>query len=195
MPGQTGSAAGAPRQAALTQARTFARCSALALAREREAIADLGMPGRPDEIDEHLALGIGLGGFVDGIVLHQILQWHNMLSSVRPPTNLVDMKVNMVWDGLFHALTWLVTVVGLALLFRAGKARATAWSGEVLLGAIAGGWGLFNLVEGLVDHQILGIHHVHPGAGELAWDVGFLASGPLLGGLGALLVRRGARAH
>jgi hypothetical protein len=58
-----------------------------------------------------LLLGTGLGGFVDGIVLHQILQWHNMLSSVRPPTNLVDMKVNMVWDGLFHALTWTVTVM------------------------------------------------------------------------------------
>ncbi len=27
-----------------------------------------------------LLLGIGLGGFVDGIVLHQILQWHHMLT-------------------------------------------------------------------------------------------------------------------
>ncbi len=26
-------------------------------------------------------LGVGLGGFVDGIVLHQVLQWHHMLSS------------------------------------------------------------------------------------------------------------------
>ena len=29
-------------------------------------------------------LGIGLGGFVDGIVLHQMLQVHNMLSARRP---------------------------------------------------------------------------------------------------------------
>jgi hypothetical protein len=28
-----------------------------------------------------ILLGIGLGGFVDGIVLHQILQWHHLLSS------------------------------------------------------------------------------------------------------------------
>ena len=28
-----------------------------------------------------LLLGIGLGGFVDGILLHQILQWHHMLTS------------------------------------------------------------------------------------------------------------------
>jgi uncharacterized membrane protein len=29
-----------------------------------------------------LLFGIGLGGFLDGIVLHQILQWHHMLSHV-----------------------------------------------------------------------------------------------------------------
>lgn len=27
-----------------------------------------------------LLLGLGLGGFVDGIAFHQILQWHHMLS-------------------------------------------------------------------------------------------------------------------
>ena len=50
-------------------------------------------------------LGIGLGGFADGILLHQILQWHNMLSSRVAPTDLIAMKYNMVWDGLFHAFT------------------------------------------------------------------------------------------
>jgi uncharacterized membrane protein len=33
------------------------------------------------------------------------------------------------------------------------------------------------VTEGLVDHQILGIHHVHPGEGQLAWDTGYLALG------------------
>jgi uncharacterized membrane protein len=140
-----------------------------------------------------LLLGIGLGGFVDGIVLHQILQWHNMLSSVVPPVDLVAMKVNMIWDGLFHALTWCTTVAGLVVLFRAGARRDTAWSGRVLVGAMLGGWGLFNLVEGVIDHQILGLHHVHPGRDQLAWDLGFLASGVLLMAVGALLVRRAPR--
>ena len=54
-------------------------------------------------------LGIGLGGFLDGILLHQILQWHNMLSSVVPPIDVVSIKYNMVWDGLFHAFTWVMT--------------------------------------------------------------------------------------
>jgi uncharacterized membrane protein len=30
--------------------------------------------------------GLGLGGFFDGIVLHQLLQWHHMLSSWYPVT-------------------------------------------------------------------------------------------------------------
>ena len=142
-----------------------------------------------------LVLGIGLGGFVDGILLHQIMQWHNMLSSRIPPTTLVTIKYNMIWDGLFHAVTWTTTVVGIALLFRAGRRADAAWSGRALLGAILGGWGLFNLVEGAIDHQILGLHHVHPGAGQLAWDLGFLASGIVLMAAGALLARTGRAAY
>lgn len=138
-----------------------------------------------------LLLGTGMGGFVDGITLHQIFQWHNMLSSVRPPTDLVTMKVNMVWDGLFHALTWVVTAVGVGLLWRAGQRPDVPWSGRTLVGSLAAGWGLFNFVEGIIDHQILGIHHVHPGANELAWDLGFLASGVLLLVIGWGLIRAG----
>jgi uncharacterized membrane protein len=131
-----------------------------------------------------LLLGIGLGGFIDGILLHQILQWHNMLSSVRPPVDLVSMKFNMVWDGLFHAVTWMFTVVGVVLLFRAGRRDDVVWSGRIFFGTMLFGWGLFNFVEGIIDHLIAGIHHVHPGAHQLAWDIGFVA----LGGAGLMLV-------
>lgn len=136
-------------------------------------------------------LGTGLGGFVDGILLHQLLQWHNMLSSVVPPTDLVAMKVNMVWDGLFHSFTWVMTVVGLGLLWRAGQRPDVPWSTRTFVGALLIGWGLFNSIEGLIDHQWLGIHHVHPGEHQLAWDVGFLLLGVLLIGGGGLLVRAG----
>jgi uncharacterized membrane protein len=119
-----------------------------------------------------LLLGIGLGGFVDGILLHQILQWHNMLSNVVPPSALVAMKFNMVWDGLFHALTWAATLFGIVLLARRGVT-----SGRALAGSMIAGWGLFNFVEGLIDHQILGLHHVHPGSGQLVWDLAFLVGG------------------
>ena len=70
--------------------------------------------GRP--LTGAVLLGLGLGGFVDGIVLHQILQWHNMLSSVRPPVDMESMRYNMTFDGLFHAATWMVTALGIAII-------------------------------------------------------------------------------
>ena len=66
-------------------------------------------------------LGIGLGGFLDGIVLHQIAQWHNMGSAVVPPVTMEAMSRNMLWDGLFHLATWTITVVGVFLLWDVGR--------------------------------------------------------------------------
>jgi uncharacterized membrane protein len=138
-----------------------------------------------------LLLGAGLGGFVDGIVLHQILQWHNLLSSVHPPVDLVSMKFNMLWDGIFHAFTWTLTVLGLARLWAAGKSADVPWCTRTFVGSLFVGWGLFNALEGTIDHQILGIHHVHPGEGELVWDLGFIASGLVMIGGGWLAIRAG----
>jgi len=148
------------------------------------------MTRRGPLVSAGILLGTGLGGFVDGIVLHQILQWHNMLSSVRPPVDLVAMKYNMVWDGLFHAFTWIVTALGVARLWAAGKRHDVAWSTRTFVGALALGWGLFNVLEGVIDHQLLGIHHVHPGVGERAWDVAFLVFGAVQIAVGAALVER-----
>ena len=138
-------------------------------------------------------LGIGLGGFLDGIVLHQLLQWHHLLSSKVPPLDLVAIKYNMLWDGIFHAFTWLMTAVGLALLWRAGGRRDVPWSTRTFVGSLGLGWGLFNIVEGIVDHLVLGLHHVHPGQDELAWDIGFLVFGAVLALGGAGLIRAGKR--
>jgi uncharacterized membrane protein len=116
-----------------------------------------------------------------------------MLSSVVVPTDLATMKYNMLWDGLFHAFTWVVTVTGLGLLWRAGQQVNVPWSTRTFVGSLALGWGLFNVIEGFVDHQLLGIHHVHPGANELAWDVAFLGFGAALATAGLALVRAGRR--
>jgi uncharacterized membrane protein len=142
-------------------------------------------------ISAGILLGTGLGGFVDGIVLHQLLQWHNMLSSVRPPIDLVSMKYNMFWDGLFHAFTWLMVVLGVWRLWVAGRSAEVPWSGRTFMGAMFGGWGLFNVVEGVVDHLLLGLHHVHPGEDQLGWDLGFLALGALQVAAGWAAVRAG----
>ena len=86
-------------------------------------------------------LGIGMGGFVDGILFHQILQWHQMLSSIIPPTDLVAAKVNMVWDGMFHAIMWVTTMTGILLFWRAGSQRDVPRSSELLMGSLALGVG------------------------------------------------------
>lgn len=138
-----------------------------------------------------ILLGSGMGGFVDGIVLHQILQWHNMLSSVHPPIDLVAMKYNMFWDGLFHALTWVMVALGVWRLWVAGQRRDVPWSSRAFVGALILGWGLFNAIEGVIDHQILGVHHVHPGEGQLAWDLAFLALGLAQLIIGGLMIRAG----
>ncbi len=128
-----------------------------------------------------ILIGAGLGGFIDGIALHQILQWHNMLSSVYPPDNLINAKINMAWDGYFHLGVWVTTALGIAFLFSAGRRQDVPWSGRTLLGSAIFGWGLFNLIEGTIDHQILGIHHVNEyAANRLAWDLGFLVVGGIL---------------
>jgi uncharacterized membrane protein len=126
---------------------------------------------------------------VDGIVLHQILQWHHMLSDVRghPATTVAGLESNTLADGLFHAATWLAVVAGLVLLWRVG--RRGRLPGRALLGLTLAGWGLFNLVEGIVDHHVLGLHHVRPGEQQTLFDLGFLALGFALLAGGGLLAR------
>jgi uncharacterized membrane protein len=142
-----------------------------------------------------ILIGIGLGGFVDGIALHQIAQWHNMLSNVVPPQTMDDMRVNMTWDGLFHALTWVIILVGILLLRSAAYARAPIPSLQAFAGQLILGWGVFNLVEGLIDHHILGIHNVREVPNHMVYNLTFLAVGGVLFILiGWLLMRARGRA-
>ncbi|RYF47809.1 MAG: DUF2243 domain-containing protein, partial [Cytophagaceae bacterium] len=102
-----------------------------------------------------MVIGIGLGGFIDGIVLHQILQWHEMLSAKIPNTEYVGKSINMFWDGIFHFFCLLVTLVGIVLLWKLLKRNDINRSGKLLSGGLLLGWGLFNIVEGVIDHHLL----------------------------------------
>jgi uncharacterized membrane protein len=138
-----------------------------------------------------MILGIGIGGFIDGIVLHQILQWHEMLSNKIAPTNYVGKTVNMFWDGIFHLFTLLVTVAGIFLLWRLLQRRNINRSGYLFSGGLLIGWGIFNLVEGVIDHQLLKLHNVREiSANPEAWNYGFLGLSviPIL--LGYLLQKK-----
>lgn len=137
--------------------------------------------------------GLGLGGFFDGIVLHQILQWHHMVSNVYPTTTVVGLEINTLGDGFFHAATYIFTVSGLFLLWSVARRRHSAWPVSVLVSLLFVGWGLFNVLEGIINHHILQIHHVRSGPNQLVYDLGFLVWGivMLLGGW--LGVRHGVR--
>ena len=144
-------------------------------------------------------MGVGFGGLVDGIVLHQILGWHHVLSS-RPD---VGQRANEMADGAFHALCGLVVLSGVLWLYSRLRQRPVpaAWPRpeqgprpwRALVGPMLMGWGLFNLVEGIMDHHLLGLHHVRPGPGQLGWDLAFLALGAALTAAGYAFARSALR--
>jgi uncharacterized membrane protein len=142
-----------------------------------------------------ILFGLGLGGFFDGIVLHQLLQWHHLLTSAGyPPDSVENLKINTLWDGVFHSATDIFVAAGLAILWRASRQAHGRWSWRLLPATILIGFGLFNLVEGLVSHQILGIHHVNetvPREQWIVWDVAFLFWGAAMLIGGWLWLRRG----
>ena len=142
-----------------------------------------------------VTLGAGMGGFADGIVFHQILQFHNMLSAKLAPTSVVNLEVNMFWDGVFHAACWILTSIGMAMVWNTARTARGPLRSSTLLGAVFVGWGLFNLIEGVIDHHILHLHHVTETAGHLTWDILFLGSGVVLMVGGWLLIRAGCRAQ
>jgi len=150
--------------------------------------------GKPPSKASGLLYGLGFGGFVDGIVLHQILQWHHMISHEESMKTVAGLEMNTLADGLFHVATWFLVLAGsiaAIVSWRQGR-LAPNWSFH--FGLVFAGWGIFNVVEGLVNHQILGIHHVRDDmGGPLSWDIGFLIFGALLIIGGWLLHHQGLR--
>src|SRR3712207_9541682 len=78
-----------------------------------------------------ILLGLGLGGFVDGIVLHQLLQWHHLISSTErgPMDTVAGLEANTLADGIFHSATWLLTGAGVWWLWR-GVGRTSGGEGK-----------------------------------------------------------------
>jgi|SRR6185312_7910980 len=106
-------------------------------------------------------LGIGVAGFVDETVFHQLLHWHHFYDRSTPAAGLVS-------DGVFHAFSWFATVAGLVLLVaarRAGPIVASRWWGALLVGA-----GAFQLYDGTVQHKLLGLHQIRYGVDVRPYD-------------------------
>jgi uncharacterized membrane protein len=122
-------------------------------------------------------LGFALGGFFDGILLHQILQWHHLLSGLEGEA-FRDLRVQILADGVFHALMYVVAAIGLALLWRARQEFAAAGADRLLFANVLIGFGVWHIVDGILSHWILGIHRIRmdtasPHFWDLLWFVVF----------------------
>jgi uncharacterized membrane protein len=113
-----------------------------------------------------------------------------MISTPAPPDTVENLELNTLGDGLFHAATWVVTVTGVFVLLVSDGARHEEGALTRFIGGLLVGWGLFNVVEGLVDHHLLDLHHVRPGPDQAVYDIGFLLWGAGMFVIGWVLTRR-----
>ncbi|MBQ0823976.1 DUF2243 domain-containing protein [Microvirga sp. HBU67558] len=113
-------------------------------------------------------LGFALGGFFDGILLHQILQWHHLLSAIDPD----NARFQVAADGYFHALMYVIAAAGLWML-----ATSKRGSVRLLLAGMLIGFGLWHGVDAVLSHWTLGIHRIRmDSAHPLAWDLGWFGA-------------------
>jgi uncharacterized membrane protein len=143
-----------------------------------------------------VTLGIGIGGFIDGTILHQVLQWHEMLSNKIPPLTLINKSVNMFWDGIFHLFCLIVTFIGITLLFRILFRKDVIITLKTFAGGLLLGWGIFNVVEGIIDHQVLKLHNVREVTADVdLWNYGFLGISILFVLIAIAMIKSGTPKH
>ena len=120
--------------------------------------------------------GVGLSGFFDGVLLHQVLQWHHLLSLV-PGETWRSIENQILADGLFHVMMYGVTAIGLLLLWRARQDLSKDGAGARHVGGgFLLGFGIWNIIDVGFFHWILGIHRIRVDVPEpLIYDVGWLA--------------------
>ena len=139
-----------------------------------------------------IILGMGAGGFADGIILHQILQFHEMLSARIQTDTVIGKSINMFWDGIFHFFTLLIVLCGIILLWKLLKKNIIHTSGYLFSGGLLTGWAIFNLIEGIINHHILKLHNIKElSAHHEVWNWGFLTFTVLLFISGWMLMKKG----
>lgn len=141
---------------------------------ESARAAELGLE-KPDHVKlAAFVLGVAMSGFFDGILLHQVLQWHHLLSLV-PGRALQDPRVQVLADGMFHVLMYLLAMSGLVLIWRARRRPANGAGSKIVACAFVAGFGAWNVADVVVFHWILHIHNIRLDVrNPVAWDVAWL---------------------
>jgi uncharacterized membrane protein len=127
-------------------------------------------------------LGFALGGFIDGILLHQVLQWHHLLSLVEGE-RFRDLRVQILADGLFHVLMYVIALTGLWLLWRSRREITGTGADIRIVAAALLGFGTWQVVDVVGFHWLAGIHRIRVDVpNPLVWDIGWLIvfAGPTL---------------
>jgi uncharacterized membrane protein len=128
-----------------------------------------------------ILIGIGVAGFIDETIFHQLLHWHHFYDKSTPTVGLVS-------DGLFHAFSW-VCIVGGLFLFADIRRRRTYWHLRFLAG-FCFGLGGFQLYDGTIQHKLLGLHQIRYHVSILPYDVVWDGLAAIVLVVGIVLYRR-----
>lgn len=133
-------------------------------------------------------IGFALGGFFDGILLHQILQWHHLLSGLEQAG---DLRAQVLADGLFHGLMYVIAAAGLWMLYRSRQEFTGARADRNLIADVLIGFGVWHIVDTLFSHWLTGIHRIRMDVPDpLPWDIAWLVLFGLLPFVVGLLMKR-----
>jgi uncharacterized membrane protein len=147
-----------------------------------------------------LLVGIGVVGFIDETVFHQLLQWHAFYWATSQHGRVLS-------DGLFHAFSTALLIWGAVRLWRDRESWTQVRSREIAAAALIGG-GLFNFYDGVVQHVIFHLHLVnekvcpHPQADnsvstchrDIPFEVLWIVAGAALVAAGVIWWKRLGRA-
>ena len=135
-------------------------------------------------------LGFALSAFFDGILLHQVLQWHHLLSLVQGEA-FRDMRVQILADGIFHLASYFLAAAGTLLLWRS---RRTASPDRIILAWAIFGFAAWQFVDVIVVHWAIGLHRVRVDVPDpLPWDIGWLVAFGILPLIAGILLRNAAQ--
>ena len=146
-----------------------------------------------------ILIGIGLAGLIDIIIFHAILQWHHTSSHQIIPNTMESLQVNILYDGVFLALSLIVTISGIVLLWYAQSLKIKDYflsHKRSFIGLVFMGLGGFNTIEAIINHHILQMHHVIEVADPFMFDLTFLVIGGLAFlTLGAIMLKSQKLSH